>query len=135
MLLLYKIKIKIKIKIFLSFLIIGLSSCSVISEELSCKFSEIDCYRFDYSSINNFKDSVVEYSQEWSLSDPKNALTKITLKEGLSINSSIEAENLIIESPESIYALGIYIKNNQKPREWLFVAEQAYLRSWNSLVR
>ena len=131
MLLLYKIKIKI----FLSFLIIGLSSCSVISEELSCKFSEIDCYRFDYSSINNFKDSVDEYSHQWSLSDPTNALTKITLKEGLSINSSVEAENLILDSPESIYALGIYIKNNQKPREWLFVAEQAYLRSWNSLDR
>ena len=131
MLLLYKTKIKV----FLSFLIIALSSCSVISEELSCKFSEIDCYRFDYSSIDNFKDSVDEYSLQWSLSDPTNALTKITLKEGLSINSSVEAENLIIESPESIYALGIYIKNNQKPREWLFVAEQAYLRSWNSLGR
>jgi hypothetical protein len=131
MLLLYKIKIKI----LLSFLIIALSSCSVISDELSCKFSEIDCYRFDYSSIDNFKDSVDEYSQQWSLSDPTNALTKITLKEGLSINSSVEAENLILESPESIYALGIYIKNNQKPREWLFVAEQAYLRSWNSLGR
>ena len=131
MLLLYKIKIKI----FLSFLIIGLSSCSVISEELSCKFSEIDCYRFDYSSINNFKDSVDEYSQQWSLPDPTNDLSKITPKEVLSINSSVEAENLILESPQSIYALGIYIKNNQKPREWLFVAEQAYLRSWNSLVR
>jgi len=131
MLLLYKIKIKI----FLSFLIIGLSSCSVISEKLSCKFSEIDCYRFDYSSIDNFKDSVDEYSHQWSLSDPTNALAKITLKEGLSINSSVEAENLILDSPESIYALGIYIKNNQKPREWLFVAEQAYLRSWNDLVR
>ena len=131
MLLLYKIKNKI----LLSFLLILLSSCSVISEELSCKFSEIDCYRFDYSSIDNFKDSVDEHSQQWSLSDPKNALTKITPKEGLSINSSVEAENLILESPESIYALGIYIKNNQKPREWLFVAEQAYLRSWNSLGR
>ena len=131
MLLLYKFKYKI----LLSFLVIALSSCSVISEELSCKFSEIDCYRFDYSSIDNFKDSVDEHSQQWSLSDPKNALTKITPKEGLSINSSVEAENLILESPESIYALGIYIKNNQKPREWLFVAEQAYLRSWNSLVR
>ena len=131
MLLLYKTKIKV----FLSFLIIALSSCSVISEELSCKFSEIDCYRFDYSSIDNFKDSVDEYSHQWSLSDPTNALTKITLKEGLSINSSVEAENLILDSPESIYALGIYIKNNQKPREWLFVAEQAYLRSWNSLDR
>jgi hypothetical protein len=126
---------KFKYKILLSFLVIALSSCSVISEELSCKFSEIDCYRFDYSSIDNFKDSVDEHSQQWSLSDPKNALTKITPKEGLSINSSVEAENLILESPESIYALGVYIKNNQKPREWLFVAEQAYLRSWNSLVR
>ena len=126
---------KLKYKILLSFLVIALSSCSVIYEELSCKFSEIDCYRFDYSSIDNFKDSVVDYSQQWSLSDPTNALTKITLKEGLSINSSVKAENLILDSPESIYALGIYIKNNQKPREWLFVAEQAYLRSWNSLVR
>ena len=126
---------KFKYKILLSFLVIALSSCSVIYEELSCKFSEIDCYRFDYSSIDNFKGSVVEYSQQWSLSDPTNALTKITPKEELSINSSVEAENLILESPESIYALGIYIKNNQKPREWLFVAEQAYLRSWNSLVR
>ena len=131
MLLLYKFKYKI----LLSFLVIALSSCSVISEELSCKFSEIDCYRFDYSSLDNFKGSVVEYSQQWSLSDPTNVLTKITPKEGLSINSSVEAENLILESPESIYALGIYIKNNQKPREWLFVAEQAYLRSWNSLGR
>ena len=131
MLLLYKFKYKI----LLSFLVIALSSCSVISEELSCKFSEIDCYRFDYSSIDNFKDSVDEYSLQWSLSDPTNDLSKITPKEALSINSSVEAENLILESPESIYALGIYIKNNQKPREWLFVAEQAYLRSWNSLVR
>ena len=131
MLLLYKFKYKV----LLSFLVITLSSCSVISEELSCKFSEIDCYRFDYSSIDNFKDSVDEHSQQWSLSDPKNALTKITPQEGLSINSSVEAENLILESPESIYALGVYIKNNQKPREWLFVAEQAYLRSWNSLDR
>ena len=126
---------KFKYKILLSFLVIALSSCSVIYEELSCKFSEIDCYRFDYSSIDNFKGSVIEYSQQWSLSDPTNALTKITPKEGLSINSSGEAENLILVSPESIYALGIYIKNNQKPREWLFVAEQAYLRSWNSLGR
>lgn len=126
---------KFKYKILLSFLVIALSSCSVISEELSCKFSEIDCYRFDYSSIDNFKGSVVEYSLQWSLSDPTNDLSKITPKEWLSINSSVEAENLILESPESIYALGIYIKNNQKPREWLFVAEQAYLRSWNSLGR
>ena len=129
MLLLYKIKNKV----LLSFLVIALSSCSVISEELSCKLSEIECYRFDYSSIDNFKDSVDEYSQQWSLPNPSSALSGLTINMELSINSSIEAENLILESPESIYALGIYIKNNQKPREWLFIGEQAFLRSWNSL--
>jgi len=131
MLLLYKIKIKI----LLSFLIIALSSCSVISEEFLCKSSEIECYRFDYSSIDNFKDSVEEYSQQWSLSDPTSALLALTINNELSINSSIDAENLILENPKSIYALGVYIKNNQKPREWLFIAEQAFLRSWNSLSR
>ena len=131
MLLLYKIKNKVLV----SFLVIALSSCSVISEELSCKFSEIECYRFDYSSIDNFKDSVDEYSQQWSLSDPTSALSKLTINKDFFVNSSIDAENLILESPESIYALGIYIKDNQKPREWLFIGEQAFLRSWNSLSR
>jgi len=131
MLLLYKIKNNI----LLSFLVIMLSACSVISEKLSCKFSEVECYRFDYSSIDNFKDSVDEYSKQWSLSDPSSALSGLTINMELSINSSIDAENLILESPESIYALGIYIKDNQKPREWLFIGEQAFLRSWNSLSR
>ena len=126
---------KIKNKALLSFLVIVLSSCSVISEELSCKFSEIECYRFDYSSIDNFKDSVDEYSQQLGLANPSSILSGLTKNMELSINSSIEAENLIIESPESIYALGIYLKNNQKPREWLFIGEQAFLRSWNSLSR
>jgi len=129
MLLLYKTKNKV----LLSFLVITLSSCSVIFEQLSCKFSEIECYRFDYSSIDNFKDSVDEYSQQWSLHNPSSALSGLTINMELSINSSIEAENLILESPESIYALGVYIKDNQKPREWLFIGEQAFLRSWNSL--
>lgn len=131
MLLLYKIKNKV----LLSFLVIVLSSCSVISEELSCKLSEIECYRFDYSSIDNFKDSVDEYSQQWGLVNPSSTLSALTINKEFSINSSIDAENLILESPESIYALGVYIKTNQKPREWLFIGEQAFLRSWNSLSR
>ena len=131
MLLLYKIKNKVLV----SFLVIALSSCSVISEELSCKLSEIECYRFDYSSIDNFKDSVDEYSQQLGLGNPSSILSGLTKNMELSINSSIDAENLILESPESIYALGIYIKNNQKPREWLFIGEQVFLRSWNSLSR
>jgi len=131
MLLLYKIKNKV----LLYFLVTALSSCSVISEELSCTLSEIECYRFDYSSIDNFKDSVDEYSQHSGLANPSSVLSGLTVSMELSINSSVDAENLIIESPESIYALGIYIKNNKKPREWLFIGEQAFLRSWNSLSR
>ena len=131
MLLLYKIKHKVLV----SFLVIALSSCSVISEELSCKLSEIECYRFDYSSIDNFKDSVDEYSQQSGLANPSSTLSALTINKEFSINSSIDAENLILESPESIYALGVYIKTNQKPREWLFIGEQAFLRSWNSLSR
>ena len=131
MLLLYKIKNKVLV----SFFVIALSSCSVISEELSCKLSEIECYRFDYSSIDNFKYSVDEYSQQLGLANPSSVLSGLTKNMELSINSSIDAENLILESPESIYALGIYIKNNKKPREWLFIGEQAFLRSWNSLSR
>ena len=75
MLLLYKIKNKI----IFSFLVIALSSCSVISEELSCKLSEIECYRFDYSSIDNFKDSVDEYSQQSGLANPSSVLSGLTI--------------------------------------------------------
>ena len=95
MLLLYKIRNKI----LFSFLVIALSSCSVVSEELSCKFSEIECYRFDYSSIDNFKDSVDEYSQQWGLANPSSTLSALTINKEMSINSSIDAENLILESP------------------------------------
>ena len=55
-----------------------LSTCSVISAQLSCKFSEIDCYRFDYSSMDQFKDSVTEYAEKWSLKDPSNTLSQLT---------------------------------------------------------
>jgi len=126
---------KIKKHIFIFLMTIVLSSCSVISEELSCKFSEIDCYRFDYSSIDQFKDSVSEYAEKWSLKDPSNALLKLTANKDLSIESSKDSESLIETHPEDIFVLGRYISENQKPREWLFIGEQAFLRSWNNLNR
>jgi hypothetical protein len=126
---------KLKNKLIFVFLAILLSSCSVISEELSCNFSEIDCYRFNYSSIDNFKDSVTEHASQWSLQDPSSALSSLTISKELSINSSKDSELLIETNPEDIYVLAKYITENQKPREWLFVAEQAFLRSWNNLNR
>ena len=114
---------------------IVLSSCSVISEELSCKFSKIDCYRFDYSSLDQFKDSVTEHTEKWNLKDPSNALSQLTANKELSIKSSDDSEALITAYPEDIFVLGLYIRENHKPREWLFIGEQAFLRSWNNLNR
>ena len=126
---------KIKKHIFIVLMTIALSSCSLISDQLSCKFSEIDCYRFDYSSMDQFKDSVTEYAEKWSLKDPSNALLKLTDNKDLSIESSKDSESLIEIHPEDIFVLGRYISENQKPREWLFIGEQAFLRSWNNLNR
>lgn len=130
MLSLYKLKNK-----FLILLMMIVSSCSIISDELSCKFSEIDCYRFNYSSIENFRDSVTEHASKWDLKDPSDALSNLTINKELSIKSSNDAEELILTNPEDIYVLARYITENQKPREWLFLAEQAFLRSWNNLNR
>ena len=126
---------KIKKHIFILLITIALSSCSVISDQLSCKFSEIDCYRFDYSSMDQFKDSVTEYAEKWSLKDPSNALLKLTTNKDLLIESSKDSESLIEVHPEDIFVLGLYISENLKPREWLFIGEQAFLRSWNNLNR
>jgi hypothetical protein len=112
-----------------------LSSCSVISDDISCQFTEIDCYRFEYTSIDTFKDSVEDYSYKWSLVDPSKALTDQILYKKLSINSSQDSEALIETHPENMFVLGNYLIDNQKPREWLFIAEQAFIRSFNSLVR
>ena len=126
---------KINKHIFIVLMTITLSSCSVISEELSCKFSEIDCYRFDYSSMDQFKYSVTEYAEKWSLKDPSIALSKLTANKNLSIKSTEDSETLITAYPEDIFILGRYISENHKPREWLFIGEQAFLRSWNNLNR
>ena len=126
---------KIKKHIFIVLMTIVLSSCSVISEELSCKFSEIDCYRFDYSSMDQFKNSVTEYTEKRNLKDPSIALSKLTANKNLSIKSAEDSETLITAYPEDIFILGRYISENHKPREWLFIGEQAFLRSWNNLNR
>ena len=126
---------KIKKYIFIVFMMTVFSSCSLISEELSCKFSEIDCYRFDYSSMDKFKDSVTEHAEKWNLKNPSNVLSQLTINKNLSIKSAEDSEALIIAYPEDIFVLGRHIRENHKPREWLLIGEQAFLRSWNNLNR
>lgn len=125
----------IKFIFFILLASINLSSCSVISDDISCQFTENDCYRFDYTSIETFKDSVEEHSYKWSLSDPSKALSNQILIQDLSINSLQESESLIENYPESMFILGSFLIKNQKPREWLFASEQAFIRSFNNLSR
>lgn len=115
--------------------LVVVSSCSVISDDISCQFTEVDCYRFDYTSIETFKDSVENHSYKWSLSDPSKALSKQIIIQDLSINSLQESEAFIENHPESMFVLGSFLIENQKPREWLFVSEQAFIRSFNNLGR
>lgn len=126
-------KIKNLFLILLTFVVV--SSCSVISDDISCQFAEVDCYRFDYTSIETFKDSVENHSYKWSLSDPSKALSKQIIIQDLSINSLQESEAFIENHPESMFVLGSFLIENQKPREWLFVSEQAFIRSFNNLGR
>jgi hypothetical protein len=126
-------KIKNLFLILLTFVVV--SSCSVISDDISCQFTEVDCYRFDYTSIETFKDSVENHSYKWSLSDPSKALSKQIIIQDLSINSLQELEAFIENHPESMFVLGSFLIENQKPREWLFVSEQAFIRSFNNLGR
>ena len=125
----------IKFIFFILLASINLSSCSVISDDISCQFTEINCYRFDYTSIEKFKDSVEEHSYKCSLSDPSKALSNQILIQDLSINSLQESESLIENYPESMFILGSFLIKNQKPREWLFASEQAFIRSFNNLSR
>ena len=126
---------KIKHIFFILLASIFLNSCAVISDDISCHFTEIDCYRFDYTSIDTFKNSVQEHSYKWSLSDPSKALSDQILIKDLSINSFQASEALIEANPEKMFILGSYLIENQKPREWLFVSEQAFIRSFNNLGR
>ena len=125
----------IKYIFFILLASINLSSCSVISDDISCQFTEINCYRFEYTSIDRFKDSVESHSYKWSLSDPSKVLSDQVIIKDLSINSLNASEALIEANPESMFVLGSYIIENQKPREWLFIAEQAFIRSFNNLGR
>tara|TARA_B110000008_G_scaffold31677_1_gene28327 strand:+ start:149 stop:544 length:396 start_codon:yes stop_codon:yes gene_type:complete len=126
---------KIKHIFFILLASIFLNSCAVISDDISCQLTEIDCYRFDYTSIDTFKNSVESHSYKWSLSDPSKALSVQILIQDLSINSLQESKALIEANPEKMFILGNYLIENHKPREWLFVSEQAFIRSFNNLGR
>ena len=139
--LLFLLPSKIKHQLVFTFIALLLSSCSVttessaLTEKLSCDIPEIECYRFNYSSLENFKKSYILHLSKWGKQVPENVLSSLTENKRLFISSLEEAEELILKDPNDIYVLGKYIDNEKKPREWIFVAEQVFFRSWNTLLR
>ena len=126
---------------------LGLNSSTLLANTLSCHHQSadilsceqqwIDCYRFDYATINSFKDSVAHYAERWQLSSPSPALSQLVHNEAFqpTIDSINNAALWAESNPEQIYAFGRYVERARKPREWLFVAEQAFIRSWNNVLR
>ena len=139
--LLFLLLSKIKHQLVFTFIALLLSSCSVttessaLTEKLSCDIPEIECYRFNYSSLENFKKSYILHLSKWGKQVPENVLSNLTEDKRLFIWSLEEAKELILKDPNDIYVLGKYIDNEKKPREWIFVAEQVFFRSWNTLLR
>ena len=139
--LLFLLPSKIKHQLVFTFIALLLSSCSVttessaLTEELSCSIPEIECYRFNYSSLENFKKSYILHLSKWGKQVPENVLSDLLENKKIFVSSLKEAEALILTNPNDIYVLGKYIKKEQKPREWIFAAEQIFFGSWNSFQR
>ena len=139
--LLFLLPFNIRSQLLFTFIALLLSSCSVIdqpsfsNQKLSCGIPEIECYRFNYSSLENFKKSYILHLSKWGKQVPENVLSNLTEDKRLFIWSLEEAKELILKDPNDIYVLGKYIDNEKKPREWIFVAEQVFFRSWNTLLR
>ena len=103
--------------------------------ESSCIHGEADCHSFDYLTPVAFLDSVINYAHKNSMAVPFEILSNLTIDAFIQIESLEQAEGIIERNPEHILVLGQRIIRQDKSYEWLFAAEQAFLRSWNNLSR
>lgn len=103
--------------------------------ENSCKPGELDCHRFDYATPTGFLNSVVNYAYDNSMDLPIEILSILTIDVFIQVESLEHAENIIDTNPEHMLILGQRIIRKDMPYEWLFAAEQAFLRSWSNLSR
>lgn len=121
-------------KIAIPCLIYLLLSTRIFASELVCNVN-IDCNRFDYASTETFNESVINYAAKWSLNTPVVILQKVSETNEVTICSIDDGLNLIEKDPGFIYVIGKYIEKNKKPKEWLYIFEQSFLRKFNNLQR
>jgi len=120
-------------KKIITLLCFTLFSLNSLSKELSCNV-DINCERFDYTSVDRFNQSVVNYVEKWSLKNPDYVLYEVN-DNPVEVSSMSECLILIRKSPELIYSMGKYIEGSDKPKEWQYIFEQSFIRSFNSLKR
>jgi hypothetical protein len=103
--------------------------------ESSCTPGETDCHLFDYSTPVAFLNTVVNYAHKNSMPVPIEILSGLTVEAFIQIESLKQAEGIIEINPEHILILGQRIISQDMPYDWLFAAEQSFLRSWRNLSR
>ena len=121
-------------KIAITGLIYLLLSTNIFASELACNVN-IDCNRFDYASKADFNESVINYAAKWSLNTPVVILRKVSETHEVNIRSIDDGLSLIEKDPGLIYVIGKDIERNKKPKEWLYIFEQSFLRKFNNLQR
>ena len=110
-------------------------SLSKAATESFCIAGETDCHRFDYSTPVGFLNSVVNYAHKNSMAVPIEILSNLTIDAFIQVESMEQAEEIIGLNPEHMLIIGQRIIKKDMPYEWLFAAEQAFLRSWSNLGR
>ena len=62
-------------------------------------------------------------------------LRKVSETHEVNIRSIDDGLSLIEKDPGLIYVIGKDIERNKKPKEWLYIFEQSFLRKFNNLQR
>jgi|APSaa5957512622_1039677.scaffolds.fasta_scaffold275780_1 hypothetical protein len=104
------------------------------SNELSCDM-DINCDRFEYTSVERFKQSVIDYAEKHHLNSPGYVLHSVSDIALVKVKSMADGLIIIEENPGLIYSMGRNIESSNKPKEWRYAFEQSFIRSFNSLKR
>tara|TARA_B100000989_G_scaffold45190_1_gene28894 strand:+ start:38 stop:427 length:390 start_codon:yes stop_codon:yes gene_type:complete len=120
----------VKNKLLLIFSIIFIFSCSYKTDEINYKEQN---KRFDYTSIDNFKKSLVEHFNDDLERFDKSKVEEIEINvvtniDYVSIIKNNSHEKFINNNPNKIYIFINFILLNENSDQILFESMQSYLR-------